>query len=231
MTGIAASLVRIQSPIPGVDIWHVQVIAAGRNTNFGTDWLLQQLISNYLGVTPENVEIVRGRAGKPYLGASSERRKIHFSFTDSGNIALIAVAMDRQVGIDVEQVRFRVDLNALIDKATTPAERAGLLATTGSARRRLFNRYWVRKEAYLKAVGTGLTFPMNQVDVSLSFHQWDQTVTVPVVDGQRVSWTIYDVPLPGTGGLAVASLAVEGFSAEHLTVRDARLPNHNHCAY
>lgn len=231
MTGIAASLIRIQSPIPCVDIWRVPVITGGRKTNSGTDWMLQQVISNYLGVMPENVEIVRGSAGKPYLGASSERRKIHFNFTDSGSIALIAVAMDRQIGIDVEQIRFRVDLSALIDKAATPAERAHLLVTAGSARRRLFNRYWVRKEAYLKAVGTGLLFPMNRVDVSLSFHQRNQTVTVPLVDGQRESWTIYDVPLPGTGGLALAALAVEGFSEEHRTVRDTGLPNHNHCTH
>lgn len=231
MTGIAASLIRIQSPIPCVDIWHVPVITGGRNTSFGTDWMLQQVISNYLGVMPENVEIDRGSAGKPYLGATSECRKIHFNFTDSGSIALIAVATDRQIGIDVEQIRFRVDLNALIDKAATPGERANLLATAGSARRRLFNRYWVRKEAYLKAVGTGLTFPMNRVDVSRSFHQWDQIVICPIVDDQRVSWTIYDVPLPETGGLAVAALAVEGFSAEHRTVRDAGLPNHNHCTH
>jgi 4'-phosphopantetheinyl transferase len=231
MTGIAAALVRIQSPIPCVDIWHVPVIAGGRNTNSGTDWMLQRVISNYLRVAPENVEIVRGSTGKPCLGTSSTPREVHFSFTDSGRIALIAVAMDRQVGIDVEQIRFRVDLNSLIDKAATPAERAHLLVTTGPAQRQLFNRYWVRKEAYLKAIGTGLTFPMNRVDVSLSFAQRDQAVTVPVVDGQRVSWTIYDVPLPGTEGLAVASLAVEGFSAEHRTVRDARLPNHNHSAY
>jgi 4'-phosphopantetheinyl transferase len=228
MTGSSALLTRISSPVLGVDIWNVGTDdSAGPVTSFNTDSLFRTVLSKYLRVTPENVDIIRENAGKPCLGASSA---LHFNFTDSRSIALMAVSMDRQVGIDVEQIRLRVDLDALIDKVATPVEQGHLLASTGSVRSRLFNRYWVRKEAYLKAIGTGLTFPMNRVDVSLSFRQRQGTVTAPTVDGRRVAWTIYDVLLPETKGLAVASLAVEGFFSEPAILMDVGLSEHVHPA-
>jgi 4'-phosphopantetheinyl transferase len=140
--------------------------------------------------------------GKPRLiGAGPE-----FSLTHSGGIVGVAVA-EVPVGVDVEDIAHHHSDPVLEDEALTAAERAGLDDASVAERPAAFLQLWTRKEAVLKATGTGLTVPLRDV------------VVVPtgepgaLLPGSR-SLRIWNLT-PGTG--FVGALAAE--SVTELTVR------------
>jgi 4'-phosphopantetheinyl transferase len=88
----------------------------------------------------------RGEHGKPYLPACGLR----FNMSDSGDLALYAVALDVEVGVDIEQVR-AIDGHAIARRYLPAPEAAAVSADPG-----VFFRVWTRREAYLKCIGIGL---------------------------------------------------------------------------
>jgi 4'-phosphopantetheinyl transferase len=84
-----------------------------------------------------------------------------------GLVAAVFQAAGR-VGVDVEAVERSVDALGLAGRYFSPGEAAAVNAAPTSERRRLFLRYWTAKEAAMKAIGGGLSIPLNQVMVDLS---------------------------------------------------------------
>ncbi|MGV9693201.1 4'-phosphopantetheinyl transferase family protein [Streptomyces sp. NPDC003444] len=133
---------------------------------------LRRLLGRYLEVPPGALRFIRepcpgcgGPHGRPALRGGTVRRgpvaagavpggAVHFSLSHSGGLVLVGVAA-RPVGVDVQALP-RAATVEVCAAALHPAERAELAALTGVGRRELFARLWVRKEAYLKALGTGL---------------------------------------------------------------------------
>ncbi len=89
----------------------------------------------------------KGEYGKPFLEGSRQR----FSLAHSGEVALVAVALDVEVGVDIERVRENLDGVALA-RRFLPADEAAAVAAEPSS----FFRYWTRREAYVKALGVGI---------------------------------------------------------------------------
>ncbi|MEJ8820515.1 4'-phosphopantetheinyl transferase superfamily protein [Variovorax humicola] len=106
-----------------------------------------------------------GRFGKPALSASP---KLHFNLSHSLGVGLIGLGEDAAIGVDVEIVRPMNDAILLAEQQFDAAERAALAALEpGPARDLAFLRCWTRKEACLKAVGTGLGFDTRRFHVGI----------------------------------------------------------------
>lgn len=124
--------------------------------------LLRLVAGRMLGVAPELVAVDRrcrtcGRPhGKPGLGAGGP----HLSVSHSGSYAAVATCQDAPVGVDVEHVARRTDYQALVRHVLSPEEAPAAVDAAA------FLRYWVRKEALVKATGDGLGAGLRQVTVS-----------------------------------------------------------------
>lgn len=119
--------------------------------------VLRLLIGEFLHLLPERVAFTYSPSGKPSAAG------IEFNVAHSGDVILIATHQCR-IGIDVERVNRAVDVALMSRACFTARERALMLE--GAATREAFFRLWTRKEAWLKAVGTGLSFPLRGVDVT-----------------------------------------------------------------
>lgn len=119
----------------------------------GPSWpVLRRVLGQYLGAEPSDGELELGERGKPRLRAG---KGIEFNLSHSQNLALVAVA-ERPVGIDVELIRPRRDLPRLAERALPPAEAAAIRDAAPAEQLALFHRAWVRHEARVKCLGTGL---------------------------------------------------------------------------
>jgi 4'-phosphopantetheinyl transferase len=127
----------------GVDVW---VVDPGRDS-------LRQVLSVYLGDAAAGIEIVRGERGKPRLAHGG----LEFNLSHSGELALIAVSQTRPVGVDVEKLVPGRDFLALAKRAFGPDDAAKVHQTPPEERAVIFYRLWVRHEARLKCLGTGLS--------------------------------------------------------------------------
>ena len=166
---------------------------------------LRRLLASYTGCPPESLVFAYGLHGKPSLADGLPR--IEFNLSHSHGLALCALASVGPIGVDVEQVRPMEDNGRkLIGRFFSVVEQAEFLNLPVTEHLAAFFRGWTRKEAFLKAVGTGLATVLDSFDVTLG----------PVVPAALLSqvndpdaparWSLLDVD-PGAG--YAAALAVE----------------------
>lgn len=137
---------------------------------------LRRLLGAYLQVLPGRVPIEYGSHGKPRLAGETA---VCFSLSHAGNMAMVAVARHREVGVDIEATSAGLDFGALARQAFSPAECAALRGLEGDALCEAFYRTWVRKEACIKAHGHGFGYPTQSFSVS----HWLDNESVLLSDG------------------------------------------------
>lgn len=115
----------------------------------------RRLIGRHLDRDPAALRFATSRHGKPILAGVGAAPAVAFNLTHSGGVGYLAIA-PFNVGIDVEQHRPFDDLQPLIDDYCSPGEIAALAALPAPARAAAFLGVWTRKEAALKAWGTGI---------------------------------------------------------------------------
>lgn len=123
--------------------------AVGRGT-------LREILGAYLGASPALLAFAYGSHGKPSLAANWNRPGIRFSVSHCEDVALYALAVERSVGVDLERIRGDVDILGIAEKFFSPREFRELQLLPQRERTEAFFRCWTRREAYLKAKGTGL---------------------------------------------------------------------------
>jgi 4'-phosphopantetheinyl transferase len=92
---------------------------------------------------------------------------VRFNLSHSGDRALLAVALDVDVGVDIEAMRPEVEFRAIAERMFSAAERAAFARLADGELAPAFYRVWTRKEAFIKLLGDGLSFPLEDFDVSL----------------------------------------------------------------
>ncbi len=124
---------------------------------------LRMLLARYANQAPAELRFEYTDHGKPLLRDSP----IRFNLSHSDNLALFAVTLGRDIGVDIERIRRSDDLLTLADYCFAPEERSALRALTPQQRAQAFFRCWTRKEAYIKARGDGLSLDLHTFAVSL----------------------------------------------------------------
>lgn len=121
---------------------------------------LKQILARYLHLDATKICLSYTPYGKPYL----EGAALHFNFSHSGNYILYAIS-NAPVGIDVEYCDQTLDFLMLAKEFCSDLEWYTLstLATKQHSTM-LFYHYWTQKEAFVKAIGKGLGFPLKKVN-------------------------------------------------------------------
>lgn len=167
------------------------------------------MLGRYLEMNPLDVRFVADRRGKPRLAnASSDLR---FNLSHSEERALLAVALGREVGADIEYMRSVPDMFGVAEEVFSPLERACLQEASSEQRPDVFFRVWTRKESFIKALGDGMHFPLNEFDVSAEPSAPELLLACRAAPSEVGRWTMLD--LPGEPGY-MATLTVEGSGFE-----------------
>jgi 4'-phosphopantetheinyl transferase len=122
---------------------------------------LRQLLGTWVGREPETLRFTENSHGKPLLVGGP-----HFSLSHSAEIMMLAIG-DAEIGCDVEWIDEALDWHPLAETLFTPTERTALAGLPPEAGRRSFFACWARKEAFVKALGLGLSYPLDAFDVGV----------------------------------------------------------------
>jgi 4'-phosphopantetheinyl transferase len=126
---------------------------------------LRQVLGLCLATPPDALRFAYGLQGKPRLADSVPRgERVAFNVSHSLDMALLAVAGDCEVGIDVEAIRPLEELAAIAERSFSRDEQAALAAAPEGERERTFYRLWTRKEARAKALGEGMAAMLDRID-------------------------------------------------------------------
>jgi 4'-phosphopantetheinyl transferase len=168
--------------------------------------LLRKTLARYMATEPASIEFRHNHFGKPFLVQRNGVRPPFFNLSHSGPLVAIAISADRPVGADVERLAIMRDMDAIAERWFAPCEREAVHAAPASDKARTFYTFWVRKEAYVKGRGQGLSIPLQSFDTSIvrgSVRPARESAGQSRID----AWRICDLPMPDG---CVGALAVEG---------------------
>jgi 4'-phosphopantetheinyl transferase len=155
---------------------------------------LREIITRYLDVRPADLAFCYGPQGKPSLAAPFCQSGLEFNLSFSGETVLCAVGR-HPLGVDLERYRAIEDAALVAKHFFTPGE-VGLQNQADDANR-VFLRHWTRKEALIKATGSGLSVPLNSFDVSWRPDGAPHQVTLADAEGRPSTWYLRDLsPAP-----------------------------------
>ncbi len=167
---------------------------------------LRWLLGALLRVPPAAVRFQYAANGRPEL-ATDAAPDLRFNLSHSGDMALIGLTRDVRIGVDLEPLERRVERDAIVDRWFSRAEAACYQSLSRPDRVQAFARGWTAKEAYLKAVGTGIAGGLDQVEVALEPGRPARLLRLHGSATEARHWSLIEVrPAPGWLGMA----AVEG---------------------
>jgi len=164
---------------------------------------LRRLLCLYTGAHPRELAFRYGKDGRPSL--ADDAHGLDFNVTHSGDLLLVAVTRGGVLGVDVECLRHDVDHSGVGKRFFSHSERKRLARAPDP--HAAFFRCWTRKEALLKARGTGLTTPLHQFDVTLLAHEKPRVVATRFDPPEKRRWSLVHLrPLRSY----VGALCIEG---------------------
>jgi 4'-phosphopantetheinyl transferase len=167
---------------------------------------LRSILARYLGVKPAEVEFQYSAYGKPRLAPTFEASGLHFNLSHSAEMAMVAIA-DREVGADIERPHPISSMARLVERFFAAEEYDEWQRLSADVQQLGFFQAWTRKEAWLKATGSGLSFPLNQVRVSLAPGEPARFVSIGGDPAQAAAWWLESCePAPGY----LAAIAMRG---------------------
>lgn len=176
---------------------HRRAFVTGRAT-------LRAILGRYCGEDPASVRLGVTDHGKPFLLDGGD---VSFNLSHSGAVIVYAVAWRRRVGIDVERVRSDLDHDALSARFFAPEEQRALRRVPEAQRQAAFFACWVRKEAFVKGRGEGLSLGLDQFVVSVAPDQPPRLLAVRGRPGESEGWSLHALD---AGAGYSAAVAVEG---------------------
>jgi len=168
--------------------------------------LLRAILGRYLEVEPAQIRFAYGPKGQPALSGDCASSGIRFNVSHSGAIFMCAVTRGMDVGIDIEEIEPRADFLKLAQRFFAPTEAAEIRSLPAEEQLPAFYACWTRKEAYIKAKGSGLSIPLNKFKVTLLPNMPPAVVSSAVYPDDSAHWKLFDVsPHPKyAAALAVA---------------------------
>jgi 4'-phosphopantetheinyl transferase len=160
---------------------------------------LRRLLGAYLRCAPESICFTYGANGKPSVSTGDPAAGIRFNLSHSGELMLIGISRDREIGIDIEKVRAERAGEEVARRFFSTQEVEELRRLPAELRTEGFFLCWTRKEAYVKALGEGLRFPLDQFRVSLT-----PGGAAELNSGDQGRWALRSLsPQPGYAGAVV----------------------------
>lgn len=179
--------------------------AQHRTRFIATRGILRCLVGQYLDRLPHDIEFGTGHKGKPFI-ENYVSPKLHFNISHSHKVALFAFSHDSEVGIDVEGPNPRLDYKAMAKRIMSKQEQRWIQSLPNAKQKFAFMVCWTRKEAFVKAHGTGLMFPLRDVTVTFLPNQPASLVKIenPKLNSQIWSLHPIDARAQYVGALVVA---------------------------
>jgi 4'-phosphopantetheinyl transferase len=173
-------------------------------------------LGSYLGVAPQDVRLVVGEHGKPALAAP--HAWLQFNLSHTGSLALLALTRAGDIGVDVEAVCAMSDMGAIARRQFAPSEWSRWSQLPVDQQLSAFYACWTRKEAFVKAVGAGLSLPLDGFEVAFEPTRPAALLSIDGSAERAADWSMWAFePLPGY----CAAVVVRGSGLELRRVDDS----------
>lgn len=168
---------------------------------------MRAILGRYVTREAARLQFCYGAHGKPALRGEDGGDRIRFNMSRSPGLGLLALQLDEDLGIDIERIRPFPDALAVARRLFAAEEYEALEALPGEECDATFFRYWTRKEAVVKSIGLGLSYPVNAFTLSRDPGESAERLVIAGENGTSPRWSL-PVPEPCPG--YVAALVTAG---------------------
>jgi 4'-phosphopantetheinyl transferase len=163
--------------------------------------LLRSLLGAYVECAPQQFVFETKQHHKPFLVSPYCGNDIRFNLSHSEDMVLIAVTRGVEVGVDVEHIRKIPDALQIVNSTFSVDERKFLNSLPPGDFEESFFAYWTSKEAFLKGIGKGLSYPLDKFSISFLSKESESLVYIHDDQGNALCWKIIQIsPGPGYSG-------------------------------
>jgi|RhiMetdeSRZDD1v2_1073273.scaffolds.fasta_scaffold143315_3 4'-phosphopantetheinyl transferase len=155
--------------------------------------ILRKIISAYLALAPDEVRFDYNKYGKPSIPDDQNPGALSFNLSHSNSMALYAVARGRRVGVDVEYMREDFATLEIAERFFSKDEFEALKAEPIDQRTKAFFNCWSRKESFIKAIGMGVSYPLDGFTVSLAPDAAPTLLKVHADATEAARWKMYEL--------------------------------------
>ena len=182
--------------------------------------ILRRVLATVCRANPARLRFRQGLRGKPYLVDAPPGLQFNLSHTEG--FCVVGITRGAAIGVDVERVRATDDMAQLVRNCFSPAEQREFEALGPADRCRGFFKGWTRKEAFIKALGDGLSYPLENFDVSLAPDQPARLLAVGGCATAAAAWSM-DAFEPAPDVQAAVAVAAPGVSIRWHAMSDVSI--------
>ena len=168
---------------------------------------MREILGYYAGLAPQHLRFSYGSKGKPELSGGLQESRIRFNLAHSLELALLAVTHGLTVGVDIERVKSDFVTDDIAEHSFSASELQALRSLPTGQRIEAFFSCWTRKEAYIKALGEGLSLPLDSFAVAFVPGIRAELLHVKANPAEVERWSMYDIAVKEG---YKAALVVEG---------------------
>ena len=174
---------------------------------------MREILATYAALPPQALQFAYGAAGKPVLVGDGV--KPQFNLSHSAGWAALAVTARHPIGIDIEAVRPIKE--EIAERFFSAGEALAIYELPGSEQTAAFFRCWTRKEAFVKAVGDGLSYPLAAFEVSIAAEDFPVVRTIDGADAAELAlWRLVNLE-PALGLVGAIALKADA-SGDRISV-------------
>lgn len=152
--------------------------------------LLRILLSEYLNKDPQAIEFHYNQYGKPFL---NDNLNLQFNLSHCHNVALFTFVQYYEIGIDIESNTRQIEIDEIAQRFFSEGEYQLLKSLEGDNKRKAFFNGWARKEAFLKALGQGLSYSLAKVEFTLLPEQPAKFLAIHDNEQDINDWSVHEL--------------------------------------
>ncbi len=154
--------------------------------------VVKDIISKYLGININQIKFLYNRFGKPVLPEDINLPGLSFNISHSGGFGIIALINKNQIGVDIEEIIELEDINDIIHTCFSKNEQSLFNNLELSEKTSLFYKIWTGKEAFIKAIGHGFSFPLQNISFGLDDNKRIMITEIVNLQENLNNWKVYN---------------------------------------
>ncbi len=168
---------------------------------------VRAVLGQYLETSPASIQFGYEETGKPYLESAEGENRLRFNVSNSGDLCLIALSREGELGVDIERLRPMANLDGILNRYFAPEEVQAIDHLPEPEKTNAFFRGWTCKEAVLKAKGVGLSVDPAKIVVTVAPNEPARLVRVPPAFSSP-SWSLISL-IPSNDYVAAVAVPSE----------------------